>query len=72
MCNFVFTTWHTNSCNFALQNNLCIKQSRPAFGKLQILFNKQSRSTQIADIIKKTVLEYIWRFLIVQGGTLFW
>lgn len=43
----------------ALQNNLFKKQSRATFGKLQILFNKQSRSTQIADTIHGYIGVYL-------------
>lgn len=41
------------------------KLSRAAFGKLQILFNKQSRSTQIADVIK----DYIGVYLMIPNST---
>lgn len=43
----------------ALQNNLFKKQSRATFGKLQALFNKQSRSTQFADIINDNIGVYL-------------
>lgn len=43
----------------ALHNNLFTTQSRSTFGKLQILFNKQSRSTQIADIINDYIGVYL-------------
>jgi len=43
----------------ALKNNMFKKQSRSTFGKLQALFNKQSRSTQFADIINDNIGVYL-------------
>ncbi|KAL5237416.1 hypothetical protein ACI65C_004826 [Semiaphis heraclei] len=49
----------TKDAENALHNNLFTTQSRSTFGKLQILFNKQSRSTQIADIINDYIGVYL-------------
>lgn len=49
----------------ALQNNSFKKQNRATLGKLQALFNKQSRSTQIADLIK----DYIGVYLKIPNTT---